>query len=330
MPSILLGAFVFLLLSLLAVGDELSSLILHLDRRIILPVLALVLANYALRFGRWCYYLTALEISVPFGENAAIFLSGLVMAASPGKLGEVLKSYLLRLRTQAPLTKSLPAVMAERVTDVSSLVLIFLASAGAAGFGGGAAVAFGGLVVAGLWLLTRQQWIERMLRRAEQTRFGAQAARAVALYRGTAALLRPAPLLVGTALGAVGWSCECTALYVLCRALGGNLAWTPAACAFALSTLVGALSFLPGGLFAAEGSLAVVLLQMSQSPAVAAATTVGIRLSTLWFAVGVGALSLFSYQRWLRAHSTATSESVLFSGAVASAAAAPGREAMPQ
>lgn len=55
--------------------------------------------------------------------------------------------------------------------------------------------------------------------------------------------------------------------------------------------LAGALSFMPGGIGGAEGVM--VALLMTQAPAAdAVAATVLIRLTTLWFAVAIGALAL--------------------------------------
>jgi uncharacterized protein (TIRG00374 family) len=65
--------------------------------------------------------------------------------------------------------------------------------------------------------------------------------------------------------------------------------------AFAISTIVGALSAIPGGLGATEASLAGLLALLLTLPAAtAAAATLLLRLATLWFAVliGLGAWSV--------------------------------------
>ena len=57
------------------------------------------------------------------GINAAIFTSGLSMTISPGKLGEVLKSVFVRRVSGAPIARTAPAVIAERATDGTGMVL---------------------------------------------------------------------------------------------------------------------------------------------------------------------------------------------------------------
>ncbi|MCL4370392.1 MAG: lysylphosphatidylglycerol synthase domain-containing protein [Chloroflexi bacterium] len=61
----------------------------------------------------------------------------------------------------------------------------------------------------------------------------------------------------------------------------------------ALATLVGSLSMLPGGLGAAEGSVAVLLVStVGLASDLAVAATLLIRLCTLWFGVSVGLVAL--------------------------------------
>ena len=58
--------------------------------------LALTALNYLLRFFRWQRYLAKLEIEVPPRRSFAIFVAGLTMTITPAKLGELLKSGLLK------------------------------------------------------------------------------------------------------------------------------------------------------------------------------------------------------------------------------------------
>ena len=58
--------------------------------------LGLALGNYALRFVRWHGYLRTRQLAVPVGQSALVFVAGFSMAVTPGKLGELIKSYLLR------------------------------------------------------------------------------------------------------------------------------------------------------------------------------------------------------------------------------------------
>jgi glycosyltransferase 2 family protein len=84
----------------------------------------LACANYAVRYVRWQYYLRVLGIAVPTGESVLVFLAGFAMSLTPAKMGEVLKSVMLRESRNVPLARSAPIVVAERLTDLCALLLL--------------------------------------------------------------------------------------------------------------------------------------------------------------------------------------------------------------
>ena len=65
------------------------------------------------------------------------------------------------------------------------------------------------------------------------------------------------------------------------------------------TTLLGALSFLPGGLGATEGSLGLLVARFAigVSSSIAVASTLLIRLCTLWYGELVGAVAVLTFMR---------------------------------
>src|SRR5215813_6406121 len=101
---------------------------------VLLPaILGLTLLNYGLRFVKWDYYLHCLDLRVPRSMSVKIFVAGLSMAITPGKVGELLKSYLLKRYNGTPMSRTAPVIMAERLTD--GLAMLFLAVGGLALYG---------------------------------------------------------------------------------------------------------------------------------------------------------------------------------------------------
>ena len=70
--------------------------------------LGLAFSNYVIRFGKWEIYRRQLAISLGLGESFGIFLAGFVMSVTPAKVGEVLKSFLLKDRHGVPIATSAP------------------------------------------------------------------------------------------------------------------------------------------------------------------------------------------------------------------------------
>jgi len=62
---------------------------------------------------------------------------------------------------------------------------------------------------------------------------------------------------------------------------------------YSFSTLMGAVSLIPGGLIVVEGSSTGLLILAGISKGVAASATIVTRFCTLWFAVLVGLIALF-------------------------------------
>ncbi len=288
---------VLVFVGLAGYGDfkEIGRQLAHFPLTYMIAALGLALVNYGLRFLRWAYYLRVLGIRPPLGVNSLVFLSGLAMSITPGKAGELIKSYLLRDRAGVPVSASAPVVVMERISDVISVTLLALlglallpaplvAVLAAVLFLSGAALALiatrKGDRLFGLPLLRR--W-SKALR---------------ASFQGLQQLASPKVMLVAVILGLAAWFSEGMALWVVLRGLDADVALSRALPIYAAATLVGALSALPGGLVGTEGSMVALLQQSGVARGPASAATLLVRLATLWFAVAVGLVALACVNRF--------------------------------
>ena len=292
--SLLLGALVFVGLSAYADFNSVFESLGKFRWQYLPLVLGLTSLNYVLRFFKWEYYLRTIGVQgFSRRDSALTYFSGLGMVVTPGKVGEWLKSYLLRELHGTPFSRSAPILIAERLTDSFGLVL--LGAAGLVVFGD-AWPAFVVIVVGGgaLILLARRRplahWLLRQIGRLPgMHRF---ADHLEAFYESSYALLAPGPLAAMTLLSFVSWGFEVIAFYVVLLGLGldgGADLLLRASFIMPAATLASAILLTPGGLGIAEGGitgLSQVLLDMSKSAA--AAGTLIIRFGTLWFGVIVG------------------------------------------
>lgn len=285
----------------------------------LLPILALTIANYVLRFIKWQYYLRCLQVrGLSRRESALIFVAGFTMVMTPGKVGELLKAWLIRARTGTPMAVTAPAIFAERLTD--GLAMLVLAGVGllTVQYGWQLLLLGGALSLAVVWVVQREQFMLGMIARAGNTRLGAnRVAPLRQLYAGTRTLLSTRPLLVAVGLGVCSWLGECIAYYLVLRGLGvpgSTRLFIVAIFVFAAATWLGGASMLPGGLGVAEVTLTGLLLLVTSddliSTATAGSATLIMRLATLWFGVAIGVLALSRVSAWLRglpevAHDTA-------------------------
>jgi uncharacterized protein (TIRG00374 family) len=298
-----LGAAVVVGFSLFA---DVRRLIEHLGAftpALILPVLGLTLANYALRFVKWHYLLGRAGVEVSRGHSLLVFLSGFSMGITPGKLGELIKSYLLRLSHGVPMTRTAPVVIAERIADLLALLVLSLAGIFTYASDGrirGLLLVCGLFVIGMTAVLASQRLLEGLARALGRVRpLAGVARRLVDFAHPMAALLTPVPLLLNTLLSLAAWLCECVGFYLVIQALPGAAApLTLAVFIYAATTILGALSFLPGGLGVTEGSMTLLLVKLASglTRSAAIAATLVIRLCTLWFAVVVGLLALLFFR----------------------------------
>lgn len=124
--SVILGALVIAALGIFADLRDVGTSFATFDYRMLAPVLLWTIFNYVLRWLKWDYYLRKLNFgtNVSRYDSALLFTSGMVMAVTPGKVGEVFKSYLLKRINNTPVSASAPIVLAERLTDGLAMLLL--------------------------------------------------------------------------------------------------------------------------------------------------------------------------------------------------------------
>ncbi|MEO0600351.1 MAG: lysylphosphatidylglycerol synthase transmembrane domain-containing protein [Myxococcota bacterium] len=275
-------------------GDALTTF----DWRLYVPVLLLTLVNYGLRYFKWAYLLGRLGIRVPHRTNAWIFTAGLAMVISPAKAGELVKPYLVWVTTGAPVTKTLPALAVERITDGIAVVLLtavgvstFLPESRELIYGTIAVVALG-IVVLSMRPLARAA-IRLTAQLPVLSRF---AGRIEEAYEATRVCIAPVPLAITLLASLVAWFAECVGYWLVFVGLQETVSLDAATFLYAFATVFGAPS--PGGMGMADLALAEGAIRIAQvSAANAFAAALLIRVATLWFGVVLGAIAMLRMER---------------------------------
>lgn len=299
--SLGLGIVIFAAVGIYGDSGKVGSALAEFPAVLLPLVLTLSFCNYALRFCKWQFLLRQLGVKIGLWDSCLIFGSGLAMAATPGKAGELVKSYLLWERTGTEVSRSVPVILVERLTDGLALVLLALAGLALFSIGWEAVVVFtlgASAVIAVVWYRPAAEALLGLAGRLRPIR--ARMGQARTLYESARTLLVPRNLCISVGLGVVSWGAECAAFWVVLQGLGvpGTLQ-LPLRAAFiqAVSVLGGSL-LTPGGLGVSEGSIAglsQLLLGLSREQAAAAALL--IRACTLWFAIALGSVALLLASR---------------------------------
>ncbi len=297
-------ALAFIVMTAIALYADLPQMVTALAnfRWEFLPlILGLTLFNYFWRFIKWQYYLGRLEIKIHWLQSLLIFLSGIAMAITPGKVGEFLKAYLLKSSTGAPVSRTSPVIVSERLTDGIAMLGLAITGLVLYRFGWELLLVPFILVLLGILVIQNRRLSLALLSFGERLPIVSRIAHLIrAFYESSYTLLQWRPLLLAISIGLISWSGECAAFFLVYAGLGMGFSldlFIKSMSILAVSSLVGSASGIPGGLGIADGSmLGLTRLLITSSKAIGGAATLLIRLCTLWFGLALGIIALLLFR----------------------------------
>ncbi|MEO6694615.1 MAG: lysylphosphatidylglycerol synthase transmembrane domain-containing protein [Ignavibacteria bacterium] len=301
--SVAFGALIFLGFSIYADFDKLIKTFSEFNWLYFPLVLALSFGNYIIRFYKWEYYRKLLNIDLKVKASFLIFMSTFVMSVTPGKMGELLKSYLVREESGTPISRSAPIILAERLTDFISVVLLCIAGAYVFDYGQNIVLGVGIFFILCVVLISFRKISISIISYLEKVKiFHKVAHKFRDAYESIYTLVRIKPLIIATFISAVAWFLECLGLYVILKVYSSvthiDVSLLSAVFIYGFSTIIGSIAMLPGGLGVTEASLTGLMLLMKIPKDVSVASTFIIRVATLWFAVLLGVIAVYFYQKY--------------------------------
>lgn len=296
------------------------------------PVLALKVLNWALRYLEWRYFLgvigvrTVRGLSQPPPPNPAapairerdsliLWLSGLAMSISPGKLAEVLKALILKHLSGVDFARAAPVVFMERLVDglaivpMTTVAMIALGDALEAGdvsLRYVRAVLIGVTVTlgAGMVLVQFRGLAERVLALVSTWPLLRRVAEPLrTLYASVYDLIKLRHLMPTVLLGIGAYSTDAFGFYLILRGLGVAGSWQLLAQAtfiLGFSVLVASLSTLPGGAGGRDvtvGALLIGVVGLNKTDAGTGTFLIG--LFQLWVGVALALVLIALFRRTL-------------------------------
>lgn len=300
--SAVAGAVIFLAFSVYADFDKLMEAFGQFNWLFFPLILALSFCNYIFRFAKWEYYRKILGIELSTKKSFLIFLSAFVMSVTPGKMGEVLKSYLLKEENGTPVAKSAPIVLAERLTDFISIIILCIAGAFVFDYGKDVIIIIGIIFIGLTLLISWKKACLYLISLLEKVKFlSKHVEKFHTAYESIYSLVRFKPLVIATVISIISWFFECIGFYIVLNVFSTTtnieVSLLTATFIYGFSTLIGAIAMLPGGLGVTEATLTGLLQYLSIPKSVSVASTIIIRIATLWFAVIVGIFAVIIYQK---------------------------------
>ncbi len=260
----------------------------------LLIIIPLVTTGWFVLFARWHLLLKNSKILIPKKDSLLIFFSGFALTIIPGKVGELIKSQLLKTKFQVPRSKTVPIVMLEQMYTLIGLVIIsffgiwfFELGAYVLGF-------FTVLLIFAFILISSKKVFNKLIAIFEKRKFTSRFVDPLSSSYDIIKKSTKGPItFYASALTTVFWLIEAVVVYFVLLAFGvENMEFLMVIPTYTTSLMLGFLSFLPMGLGVVEGSLASFFSLQGIEVSLSLTIVIIIRIFTRWYGVAVGFVAL--------------------------------------
>lgn len=284
---------------------------------LLLPIIGLKMFAWVFRFWEWHYYLGVIgaQDKISLFDSAVLFISGFTMTVSPGKIAEVLKAVILKVKTGVPVAVSAPVVIAERVVDGIAVLVITLGAMVLAGdqvdFGAYRPLIFLSVTLITVGMIAVQieplaYFFLNLLKRVPFVNRFYQPL--VDFYESSREIFKLKHVIPTTAMGVIAYLADALGFTLILSGFGLEITWLlflQATFIAGFSAAIGALSGVPNGAGVTEvsGSAMIVALIAPGNPALtpSAALTAAVIEGFFhkWFRVLVGMIVAILYRKRL-------------------------------
>ena len=257
-------------------------------------ILLLVTSNWFVLFFRWHLLLRNAKIFIPVKDSFLILASGFALTIIPGKVGELVKSQLLKTKFGIARSKTVPIVILEQF--YTAIGIIMLSFFGIWYFELGIYVLgiFTATLVFVFVLLSSRKAFNKIVSLLEKRRFTSKFVEPLSSsYDAIKNGIRGPITLYACGLSMLFWLLEAISVYFILLAFGVEvIGFLAIISTYTTSIMLGILSFLPIGVGVVEGTLTSFFTIHGIDVSLALTIVIVIRLFTRWYGVSFGFIAL--------------------------------------
>ena len=274
--------------------STISSKISDFKIEIIPIILLLVTSGWFTLFFRWHLLLRNAKIFIPVKDSFLILTSGFALTIIPGKVGELVKSQLLKTKFGIARSKTIPIVILEQFYQAIGIVALsffgiwyFELGAYVLGF-------FTATLVFAFVLLSSRKAFNKIASLLERRKFTSKLVEPLSSsYDGIKNGIKGPITLYASGLSILFWLIEAISIYFILLAFGIEvIEFLTVIPTYTTSIMLGILSFLPMGIGVVEGTLTSFFTMHGIDISLALTIVVVIRLFTRWYSVSFGFIAL--------------------------------------
>ena len=274
--------------------NTISSKISDFKIEIIPVILLLVTSGWFVLFFRWHLLLRNAKIFIPVKDSFLIFTSGFALTIIPGKVGELVKSQLLKTKFGIARSKTVPIVILEQF--YSAIGIVTLSFFGIWYFELGVYVLgfFTAALVFVFVLLSSRKAFNKIVSLLEKRQFTSKLVEPLSSsYDAIKNGIRGPITLYASGLSILFWLIEAISIYFILSAFEVEaIGFLTIISTYTTSIMLGILSFLPIGIGVVEGTLTSFFTMQGIDVSLALTIVVVIRLFTRWYGVSFGFIAL--------------------------------------
>ena len=274
--------------------NTISSKISDFKIEIIPIILLLVTSGWFVLFFRWHLLLRNAKIFIPVKDSFLIFTSGFALTIIPGKVGELVKSQLLKTKFGIARSKTIPIVILEQFYQAIGIVTLsffgiwyFELGAYVLGF-------FTAALVFVFVLLSSRKAFNKIVSLLGRRKFTSKLVEPLSSsYDGIKNGIKGPITLYASGLSILFWLIEAISIYFILLAFGVEvIEFLTVIPTYTTSIMLGILSFLPMGIGVVEGTLTGFFTMHGIDISLALTIVIVIRLFTRWYSVSFGFIAL--------------------------------------
>jgi len=272
------------------IADKISSFKIEF-----LPIIIiLVTCSWFVLFTRWHLLLMNSKIFIPKKNSFIIYLAGIALTIIPGKVGELVKSQLLKTKFGIPRSKTVPIVILEQFYTLIGLIVISFFGIWYFELGTYVIGFFTAVLVFSFILISSKRIFNKLMVILEKRKITSKFVEPLSLsYDTVRKSIRGPIVFYATALTSIFWLLEAVTVYFVLLSFGvDGIEFLMVIPTYATSIMLGFLSFLPMGLGVVEGSLASFFSLQGIEVSLSLTLVIIIRVFTRWYGVAVGFVAL--------------------------------------
>lgn len=275
--------------------NEMTSELNSLKLEYLIPAFPIIILAIVITGFRFHLVLKKIGIDLNIKESMTIFLAGLSMIITPGGSGTLIKSYILKKKTGHSISSTTPIIIYEKWLEFFSIIIVMGFLIPWTFFLESVIVFLIGitLIITSFFIFKNSMGLQFFNNLLTKLRFTKQFVVDIEEFKKTTVeLLKPKSILEFLAISIVTKIITLFAIFFIFLSIDTDFDFFSSSQIYLTSTMIGVLTFIPGGIVATEAGMLGMLLNYGSNFSEASILVLLTRFLTLWFPIILGFIAL--------------------------------------